>query len=899
MLAEPLTPVSKANTISEQSSKRLKVLEVKRVNSQRLEILAIEISNNNNNNKTKDQSAKTSTNGVADANDGAQINNNNKDDLSSSVQTIKLVIEGVWATNAIPKNSIIHLLNAQHEKSSNVYTINNSAGYLVTEPDNLLTCTLVASSLFCERKTWLNQVFAGQAGTNRAMLVGTLVHEVFQHGVKNRIADIEKLTKFLDDLLDDATVMLETYSVELHIKDIRNEAISYISSVKEWIDKYMFSGPRYPLTNDPDLEVKIIGINDIEENVWSTKYGLKGKIDVTGSVRIYDKKAKGPVDRIIPLELKTGNPNLSSSHSAQVSLYSMMIEDRYAETNQGFVIYLKNKAAMHNVALTHNIRRDLIQRRNQINYHQKDYFLGPDMIDQTRVCKSCERLTECVLMSQLYSPGNINHFPSMKALENEATGHLDEKFVKFFQKYHEKLIRIMAKKSPPTPAVNGSAGDSHEQLPAGSFWTYSSEEAEAKGTGFGKLQAIISDDKSKSSFIKFKRHPDYRDNYKDDNDSSSSSQASNGPAVKRQRIEDYFKPIKAIVVAAAPNAKPFDTKLDFSRCRIAVSLDNDDQNMDSQNSSTAIAIGFMSELKEDYFVLKIYEGALDALKPNLMYRVDKLEKRSQIDIERAVLVRLLAREDWRCDRVRRLLLDPKFLPEEDLEFNLFVLTTGLEEISELDADQQKFVVEAVSTDNYYILNEKAEPKKSQVNKDISILTRVITVLGRSTLIVAQNIDNLVELMKLLQQSKVKFILIDDGKSTKARHLFASNLVKVVQVASWDLSKKFDSYIKQHEQAQVVITSYAMSIGGLLFTRRTFDYCVAYDCDTVELLISLSPMFCSNRFIIVDVRDSADNGEQKKTNGSSNDVDISLGNHLRALKAKGSATSSSNAVITIE
>lgn len=842
-------------------SMRLQVVDISRSSSQRFQITARDLKSGQSSNKPEDEDIQ----------------------VLKYVETEYLkqvVIEGVWTQNKIIKNTVMHLLNPLFDSSTSTYIVNNSSGFLVVEPDSLLTCTQVASSLFCERKTWLNHVFLGEVGTNRAMLVGTLVHEVFQHGVKKRIADIDKLTKFLDELIDNATIMLEAYSVEVHISEIRKEALSYISSVKEWIEKYMFSGPKYPLTNDSNLEVKIIDVHDIEENVWSPKYGLKGKIDVTGSVRTYDKQTNSSSDKIIPLELKTGNPNLSSSHAAQVSLYSMMIEDRYAETNQGFVIYLKDKAAMHNVVLTHNIKRDLIQRRNQINFYMKSHFVGPDMIDQTRICSNCERVTECILMSDLYTPGRIEGFKSMKALEPGAIGHLSSSFRKFFKDYHEKLVTVLT-----GGETKGLDGDSKAP---GSFWTYSSDVAESRKTGFGKLKVESFQDQKDTPFITFKRHPKYIKL----GQNGTAGKTSPGVAMKKRKIEDYFKPMKK--THEKPKGRLFDTSLEYSRCRFAISFDDDNDNMDSQNSSTAIAIGFINEIKEDLFTMKIYEGGADLLKSDQVYRVDKIEKRAQIDINRLVLVRLIAREDWRCERIRQLILDPEFKPIENVELNLFVLSTAFEEVSELDARKQKCVVEAVSTDNYYILDETIEPNKDKIHKIISVFVNVVKVLDRTALIVANNIDHLCQLMKFLQDSGIRFILIDDGKSTKARHQFASNIVRVPQVPGVDLSKKFDCYIRLHELASIVITSYAMSVGGLQFTRRKFDYCVAYDCDNTDLLVSLSPMFCSDRFIIIDVNEG-----KKTTNTHHSYNDISLGKHLRNLRSRNNNKTDGIACLTID
>lgn len=64
--------------------------------------------------------------------------------------------------------------------------------------------------------------------------------------------------------------------------------------------------------------VEITKSLDIEESIWSPRFGLKGKIDVTVGVKIHrDCKAK---HKIMPLELKTGKESNSIEHRSQVSV---------------------------------------------------------------------------------------------------------------------------------------------------------------------------------------------------------------------------------------------------------------------------------------------------------------------------------------------------------------------------------------------------------------------------------------------------------------------------------------------------------------------------------------------------------------------------------------------------
>jgi hypothetical protein len=69
---------------------------------------------------------------------------------------------------------------------------------------------------------------------------------------------------------------------------------------------------------------KVTSVLDIEESVWSPLYGLKGQID--GSLVL---EVEGE-ERVVPLELKTGARRNDTEHAAQVSLYLLLMADRYA-----------------------------------------------------------------------------------------------------------------------------------------------------------------------------------------------------------------------------------------------------------------------------------------------------------------------------------------------------------------------------------------------------------------------------------------------------------------------------------------------------------------------------------------------------------------------------------------
>jgi hypothetical protein len=76
---------------------------------------------------------------------------------------------------------------------------------------------------------------------------------------------------------------------------------------------------------------------DIEENIWSPMFGLKGKIDASMQV-VLKKVNNGNVvsdtsaqTLVVPFELKTGKKSNVLSHRAQTMLYTLLMTDRYGK----------------------------------------------------------------------------------------------------------------------------------------------------------------------------------------------------------------------------------------------------------------------------------------------------------------------------------------------------------------------------------------------------------------------------------------------------------------------------------------------------------------------------------------------------------------------------------------
>lgn len=76
----------------------------------------------------------------------------------------------------------------------------------------------------------------------------------------------------------------------------------------------------------------INGLHDVEEDIWSPKWGLKGKVDasVQASINRNPNKVDSVAEEnVAPLEIKTGRSVGVMAHRAQTMLYTLLMEDRY------------------------------------------------------------------------------------------------------------------------------------------------------------------------------------------------------------------------------------------------------------------------------------------------------------------------------------------------------------------------------------------------------------------------------------------------------------------------------------------------------------------------------------------------------------------------------------------
>ena len=233
--------------------------------------------------------------------------------------------------------------------------------------------------------------------------------------------------------------MSDILSLGLQEEDLRKEVEGFVGHIQYFVKKFLLGeNPERPRVEEETKKRpshqqrqqwrgKITEICDIEENFWSPRLGMKGKIDLT--VKTESQGGEGSVVR--PLEIKTGRPSYSHSHQGQVMLYCMMSGDRREQARAGLLLYLRS-SDLSEVPAGQQETRGLLQLRNQLVSWLAESHL-PEPVSHPS-CESCGLLTACSAYQVVDDSVPRPPHP-MAELAYRATAHLRSSHLAWFDKW--------------------------------------------------------------------------------------------------------------------------------------------------------------------------------------------------------------------------------------------------------------------------------------------------------------------------------------------------------------------------------------------------------------------------------------------------------------------------------
>nr|F6QXW0.1 RecName: Full=DNA replication ATP-dependent helicase/nuclease DNA2; AltName: Full=DNA replication ATP-dependent helicase-like homolog; Includes: RecName: Full=DNA replication nuclease DNA2; Includes: RecName: Full=DNA replication ATP-dependent helicase DNA2 [Xenopus tropicalis] len=399
------------------------------------------------------------------------------------------ILKDDWVALHIKPGDIIHLEG--NCAFDNTWTISRDTGYLILYPDLLISGTSIANGIRCLRRSVLSEKFKVCDKGSRQMLIGTMLHDIFQRATTRGFTD-SVLQELAHHTVHGPKYLKEMYQLKLNQTDVMGEVQEYLPSFAKWaidfmthpLNQHQINVTR-PTAGDPTEATKVSEFLDIEENIWSPRFGLKGKIDVTARVKIH-QKSKSHL-KIMPLELKTGKESNSIEHRSQVVLYTLLSQERREDPEAGLLLYLKT-GNMYSVPGNRLDRRELLKIRNELSYYltnvvhksdngSKEITLAslPALIADRQACKFCSQMRNCALYSRSVEQQIENcYIPAeMIPVVQKETEHLNKDHLQYF-----RLWYLMC-------TLEGNSKDS--KMGRKNIWMMSSSEREEDGQCIGNL----------------------------------------------------------------------------------------------------------------------------------------------------------------------------------------------------------------------------------------------------------------------------------------------------------------------------------------------------------------------------------------------------------------------------
>ncbi|XP_044570904.1 DNA replication ATP-dependent helicase/nuclease DNA2 isoform X2 [Drosophila ananassae] len=553
--------------------------------------------------------------------------------------------------------------------------------------DLLISATTLTGSLFCRRKSVIQERFRGLDAGSSVMVIGTLVHELLQNVLVGKLSTKDDLQLALQKMLSSSSLVHLLYANNLSQAEVELQLRTFLDPISRFVSHYINgeAPDRFP---SEAFQGRIQEIRDIEENLWVPQLGLKGKVDV--SVRV---KSPNQTEKTIPLELKTGRASFSMEHKGQLLLYELMHSVLGKDTQSGLLLYIR-EGLLREVPSSRNEQRDLVLLRNDLVYWlTREVSTGlentdplpqlqlPEPIYHHSACGNCAYNTICSSFAQSDNKLELNESHPIKKLMPQLLSHL-------LQRDHDYVhhwCSVLALEEQHNRQSNQFAP----------FWTEDARIRQKQGRAMGHL-------KLRSGQL---------------------------VDMKGGRFKQSLE---------------LNEEADLSLDLRLSGFDLDEYVVVSSSSRLAVASGFIDLLEKRHLVLRL-DRDLSKTYEGETFIVDKNESQNFSTFNYTNLGLLLSDEP-RFQKLREIVV-AKIPPTQSKILPALILTKGAKMLLALNKIQRAAALRALTTSSHLLIKGLPGTGKTQT---LVSLVRVLHLLGKSVLITAHThsaVDNL--LLRLL------------------------------------------------------------------------------------------------------------------------------------------------------
>ncbi|KAG6836385.1 hypothetical protein H0H93_008591 [Arthromyces matolae] len=388
--------------------------------------------------------------------------------LDPSQERRRVILRDDWVSTDARIGDTINVLGTftlASTSSSSItlsITVTAKANLLILHPDLLLTATAISNAPQCRRKPLLSNLVRSTSDTTPALVWGNMLHEVMQ----SCLSENQWETAWVDQKIDEVVLkgLNELVKINVTIDQAKREVTARAKGLVAFSEKYISDYPKpgailsntRTTSKQGESLLAVSELLDIEEDIWSPTYGLKGKLDATVNAIIADPNPPFSTPVVTggpsPLEIKTGRAVAGMEHRAQTMLYTLLATERYGVDVASGLLYYTQSEEVTKVPASRNEIRGLIIARNEMAAYMMrrnegvpaesgstEPFLPPS-IDDERVCKRCYALDTCMLYRKAVEGVEDVSSPIADIYELR-TSHLSPSRAQFF-KHWEALISL-------------------------------------------------------------------------------------------------------------------------------------------------------------------------------------------------------------------------------------------------------------------------------------------------------------------------------------------------------------------------------------------------------------------------------------------------------------------------
>ncbi|KAI8329753.1 DNA replication factor Dna2-domain-containing protein, partial [Chlamydoabsidia padenii] len=406
-----------------------------------------------------------------------------------------------WLHTNLREGDPIHICFTRGaDRTTNAWIIDNDHNFLIQHPDHLISCTAVADSFFCLRKSVLQMTSKGISDFSEPLVHGAIIHETLQYCLQHKDFTTKTIKDTLQRIILDSLDSL--YVIQQDEKKAYDLLETYVKSIQIFGSTYVGEFTKAAATVKKDMgpstkdsecaTVAIRDILDIEEHIWSPAYGLKGMIDATVEIMVSPSKKVFT----LPFELKTGKASRTISHRAQTILYTLLLGDRYDIDIDTGVLYYSKTNSLYMVPALRSELRSLIMARNELAlaYHRHSLEL-PSMIKDLHSCQYCSMGNACVIYHKAVEGGSAET-SGLGQWFNDHTAHINDKAAAFYRHW----IKLIAMEERDLDSLRRD------------IWNETAHKCELTGKCLKNMVVTVTrNDEMASNWYTFRRHEDDKD----------------------------------------------------------------------------------------------------------------------------------------------------------------------------------------------------------------------------------------------------------------------------------------------------------------------------------------------------------------------------------------------------